>query len=52
MKFLKAFVNVSSNKQFPFVAMTTSGICIGYAKDSKTAGAMCESYLSAKQVAA
>ena len=52
MKFPKAFVNVSSNKQFPFVAMTASGICIGYAKDSKTAGAMCESYLFAKQVAA
>jgi hypothetical protein len=47
MKFAKAFVNVSGNKRFPFVAMTAGGICLGYAKDSKTAGAMCEAYLSA-----
>ena len=46
MKFAKVFVNTSGRKDFPFVAMTASGICIGYAKDSKTAGYMCANWIS------
>lgn len=44
--FAKVFVNVSGRKDFPFVAMTASGICIGHAKDSKTAAAMCANWIT------
>lgn len=34
---IKAFVNVSGRKDFKFVAMTCSGKCLGYFKNSNEA---------------
>lgn len=34
---IKFFVNTSGRKDFPFVAMSCGGQCLGYFKDSKTA---------------
>lgn len=47
-KFASAFVNVTGRKDFPFAAMLTSGICLGYFKRSDDAGKCCAEYLANK----